>query len=85
MSITDNNWLSIDKDTEEKYHDNVRYVKPKSSKIIKIDCSFCKCLISTIEDVESMKEADICEICYSNYYSHNKEEWKKGWRPNIKL
>jgi hypothetical protein len=85
MSIIDNNWINIDKNTEEKYYNNIRYVKPTTSKILDIDCSFCKRLVSSIEDVEAMKEANICEVCYLNYYSHNKEEWKKGWRPNIEL
>ena len=84
LIIDDENWHKIDKKLEEKKINDIRFVRPIGYKPVGISCSFCGTLICTVEDVEAMKEANICENCYITYYYHNKVKWKKGWRPNIK-
>ena len=83
-TVDNNNWNKIDKNLEEKMFGKIRFVRPIGYKPVGISCSLCETLIATIEDVEAMKEADICENCHINYYFCNKDKWKKGWRPNIK-
>ena len=77
-------WHKIDKNIEEVSIDNVKFTRPIGYRPIDICCSLCKKLVGSIEDVASMKEANICENCHITYYYHNKDKWKKGWRPNIK-
>lgn len=76
-------WYKIDNNIEEANINNVKFTRPIEYKAVDICCSLCKKLVGSIEDVTSMKEANICESCYINYYYHNKEKWKIGWRPNI--
>ena len=84
LTVDDNNWNKIDKNLEENKNSNIRFVRHIGYRPVGISCSLCKSLIATVEDVETMKEADICENCYITHYYHNKVRWKKRWRPNIK-
>ena len=84
LTADSNKWHKIDKDLEEKRFNDIRFVRPIGYKPVDIACSFCGSLIATVEDVEAMKEANICENCHISYYYHNKDKWKKGWLPNIK-
>jgi len=84
MSILDRKgWHKIDSKTEEKYLNGIRYVKPIDSQPLRLDCSVCKRLIATVEDVETTKISETCVSCYDLYYYPNKEKWENGWRPNI--
>ena len=85
MSVLDEKkWTKIDKNLEETTLNNIRFVRPLGYRPVGISCTLCGTLIATIEDVEAMKEASIRECCHTTYYYHNKDKWKKGWRPNIK-
>tara|TARA_B100001059_G_C17587962_1_gene453181 strand:+ start:395 stop:655 length:261 start_codon:yes stop_codon:yes gene_type:complete len=82
-NINEAKWYEIDKDLEEAFVDGVRFVRPKNDIALSLDCTVCKNLICTIEDVEIMKKEGVCEDCYTTYYYNNKEKWEKGWRPEI--
>ena len=81
-AITNHKWNKIDNYEEEAIIDGIKFIRPIGDKPISLDCSFCKILISTIDDVEYMKKHNICHSCHDLYYFHNKEKWDKGWRPN---
>jgi hypothetical protein len=83
LNIDNEKWQKIDKSLECVEKNNIRFVRPIGYKPIDISCSFCNKLIATVDDVQTMKEAKVCENCYDMYYYHNKEKWKNGWRPNI--
>tara|TARA_Y100001949_G_C15871920_1_gene279881 strand:+ start:213 stop:422 length:210 start_codon:yes stop_codon:yes gene_type:complete len=59
------------------------WIDETDGEVLSIDCPVCKILISTIEDVMSLKEKGCCEECELTYYYPNKEKWDKGWRPDI--
>ena len=73
MSISNNNWISIDKNTETKIINNIEFVRPKGLKTLKIYCEECNILVSTIEDCESLKENNLCESCFINKSFINKD------------
>ena len=82
MSIMDSkNWHRLDDETEEYIYKDIRFIRPIIHDTISIDCPCCKTLISSIEDVESVKECGVCQECKQKYYYQNKEKWEKGWRP----
>ena len=85
LNLNKAKWEKVDKKTEEFIYGNIRFVKPIDFVAVKLSCSLCKTLIASVEDVESMKENDICEQCYDLYYYTNQEKWKNGWRPNIHI
>ncbi len=80
-NINNLNWTELDKENEEVYIDGIRFIRPTGVKSLPLDCPCCKELICTVEDVESIKENDVCENCYLEHYYKNKEKWQKGWRP----
>lgn len=82
LDMNKKKWQKIDKYEEEQIVKGVRYIRPIDDNPVNISCSFCKNLIYTVEDVETMKKKDICYNCYDIYYIINKEKWDKGWRPN---
>ena len=61
----------------------VVWIDETDEKPLSIDCSVCKKLVATVEDVESIKKYNCCEDCELIYYYPNKEKWDKGWRPEI--
>lgn len=81
-TVLNQKWEKVDEFEEETYYKNIKFTRPVGDTPISLDCSFCKVLISTIEDVEKMKSYNICHSCYDLYYYPNKEKWDKGWRPN---
>ena len=81
LNINDFVWKPIDNVYEEYIEDNVRFIRKIGDKSLNIECELCKSLITTLEDVESVKEKNICAECYLVYYYPNKENWHKGWRP----
>lgn len=84
MSILDKEgWHRLDNKNEEKILDGVRFVRPINSLTVRLDCTCCKKLLATIEDVETSKTSQACESCHQLYYYPNKEKWENGWRPNI--
>lgn len=76
-------WEKIDKFSEELTKNGIRYIRPVGNKALSIDCPCCKKLISTVEDVASLKSIDACEECNIIFYHPNKEKWLKGWRPKL--
>lgn len=84
MSVVDKSiWSNIDKEFEEAYVMGVKFVRPIEHNTVSLDCPICKKLLSTVEDVTSVRENDACEECYLSYYYTNKEKWEKGWRPKL--
>ena len=85
--LESNSWSNIASNLEEKVitiHGNtIRFIRPLESVTYSLSCPICKNIISTSEDMESVKSNDACEECYLIYYYKNKEEWEKGWRPEI--
>lgn len=81
LNIDNAIWTSIDNKIEETFIEGVRYVRPKDSYTLSLDCPCCKLLIATVEDVECLKKNDVCESCYLIHYYKNKEKWQNGWRP----
>lgn len=73
MSISNDNWISIDKNTETKIINNIEFVRPKGLKTLKIYCEECNILVSTVEDCESLKENNLCESCFINKSFINKD------------
>jgi len=73
MSILNDNWISIDKNTETKIINNIEFVRPKGLKTLKIYCEECNILVSTVEDCESLKENNLCESCFINKSFINKD------------
>lgn len=66
-SVNKFKWIKIDDNYEEAYLNNIRFVRPVNQINISLSCSFCKCLISSIEDVEQMKKNNKCYTCGNNY------------------
>ena len=84
MSILDKKgWHRLDENHDEKISNGIRFVRQKESLTLRLDCSCCNKLISSIEDVETLKKSETCVSCYELYYVPNKEKWENGWRPNI--
>lgn len=81
-TVHDQKWEKIDNYEEETIFNGIKFIRPIDSKSLPLDCSYCKVLISTIEDVECLKKSNLCEMCYDLYYYPNKEKWDNGWRPN---
>lgn len=81
LSIDKAKWDKIDKDTEVAKIGKYRFIRPINSKTISLDCPSCKKLLNNIDDIESVKNNDVCEECFLTYYYQNKEKWKNGWRP----
>jgi hypothetical protein len=73
MSISSNDWVSIDNNTEHKIINNIEFIRPKGSKTIKIYCEDCNDLVSTVEDCESLRENNLCESCFVNKSFINKD------------
>lgn len=83
MSFVNNNeWKKIDNNEEEIIIDGIKFIRPINDNPLPLACSYCKVLVSTIEDIETLKKKNICETCYDLYYYPYKEKWDKGWRPN---
>jgi hypothetical protein len=74
-------WQEIDSNNLISFKNGCIFKKPKNADTIKISCSVCTVLISTIEDIESSKECGCCQSCKDIYYIPNKDRWLKGWRP----
>lgn len=83
LDTNDIEWKKIDKYTEEQTKNEIRYIRPVNSVSLSIDCPCCKKLISTVEDVESLKQINACEECNIVFYYQNKEKWLNGWRPKL--
>jgi len=73
MSILNKVWESIDKNTEHTIINNIEFIRPKNLKTLKIYCSSCDILVSTVEDCESLKENNLCETCFVNKSFINKD------------
>lgn len=83
MSLTDKeNWHKIDKLEEVCIVNNIKFIRPIGDNPCILSCANCNVLLSTMKDVISAKEKNICNECYEIYYYPNKEKWDKGWRPN---
>ena len=80
-TLDEQQWIEIDKETEIAYINNCKFVRPVNSKTISLDCPSCKILLNNIDDINSVKNNDVCEHCYLVYDYKNKEKWENGWRP----
>lgn len=74
-------WQELDSKNLIAFKNNVVFKMPKDAEMIKISCSVCNELISTMEDISAAKECDCCTTCKDIYYIPNKEKWINGWRP----
>tara|TARA_Y200000002_G_scaffold350601_1_gene328034 strand:- start:773 stop:1027 length:255 start_codon:yes stop_codon:yes gene_type:complete len=81
LSIDKVKWNKTDKNTEEATIGAYRFIRPTNSKTIPLDCPVCKEMLNNIDDIESVKNNDVCEQCYLIHYYSNKEKWENGWRP----
>lgn len=81
LNIDKKEWKEIDKETEVCYINEVKFIRPINSKTTSLDCPSCKNLLNNVDDIEHVKEKDVCEICYLEFYYKNKEKWENGWRP----
>lgn len=67
-TIHDKKWEKIDNETEELILNDIKFIRPTGDKPLSLDCKNCKILISSVEDVEYVKEHNVCESCYNLYY-----------------
>lgn len=75
MSIIHNNkWEKLDNENEELILNGIKFIRPINDNPLSLFCEKCKILISTIEDVEYIKEHNVCESCYNLYYYELKEK-----------
>lgn len=83
MSNIDNAiWNDLDKENVETFINGVQFIKPKDDITLPLTCPCCDKLVSSIEEVESIKETDVCDNCYLTHYYSNKDKWdNEGWRP----
>ena len=81
LSIDEAKWNKIDKDTEVTKIGKYRFVRPVNSKTIPLGCPSCKKLLNNVDDIESVKNNDVCEECFLMHYYQNREKWENGWRP----
>ena len=65
LNINKQKWIKTDNETEHTYF---------------LGCKF-ETMLYNVDDIESVKNNDVCEQCYLIYYYSNKEKWEKGWRP----
>ena len=84
MSDMNKNWNKIDNENEEKVKNGVIFKRPIVHSYCPLSCNSCGNVISSIEDVNSMKKEKVCENCYIKFFFTNKEKWKSGWRPSKK-
>ena len=82
LNINNASWSSLDKETVETFINGIQFIKPKDDITIPLECSSCKKLVSSVEEVESIKETEVCDRCYLIHYYSNKDKWdNEGWRP----
>ena len=78
------NWI---RDKIKKFGDSLKkYTRRRPSKNEQenadwINCPSCKKLLNNVDDIESVKNNDVCEECFLTHYYQNKEKWENGWRP----
>ena len=73
MFMLNKDWVSIDKDTEHVFVNNIEFVRPKNIITLKLYCESCNTLISSIEDCENLKIHNVCESCFVNKSFINKD------------
>ena len=61
LSIDEAKWDKIDKETEVAKIGKYRFIRPINSKTIPLDCPSCKKLLNNVDDIESVKNNDVCE------------------------
>lgn len=82
LNINNASWSSLDKETVETFINGIQFIKPKDDITIPLECPSCKKLVSSAEEVESIKETEVCDQCYLIHYYSNKDKWdNEGWRP----
>jgi hypothetical protein len=57
----------------------VNHVKGKQSYIW---CPVCEYILTSMEDVRSLKDNDCCDECWLSFGQMRQKEWKEGWRPD---
>lgn len=81
LNINKQKWIKTDNETEYTYFLGCKFERPINSKTIPLSCPCCNIMLNNVDDIESVKNNDICEQCYLIHYYSNKEKWEKGWRP----
>ena len=75
-------WYDISETEEQAIdsHGNV-FNREKNIETLPLSCSICENMLSTIEDMETIRTIGCCKDCETVYYYPNKEKWNNGWRP----
>jgi len=81
LSLDNAKWDKIDKDTEVAEIGKYKFIRPVDSKTLPLDCPSCKKLLNNVDDIEAVRNNDVCEECFLIHYYQNIEKWKNGWRP----
>ena len=45
-------------------------------------CPVCEYVLTSMEDVRSLKDNSCCEDCWLTFGQMRQKEWKEGWRPD---
>jgi protein-arginine kinase activator protein McsA len=45
-------------------------------------CPICEYVITSMQDVRSIKDNSCCEDCWLTFGQMRQKEWKEGWRPD---
>ena len=61
------NWKELDKFNLIYEEKDTIFIKNKDCKTIPLECPRCKYLLSSIQDVNSYNENNLCDECYKNY------------------
>ena len=71
--MSNKDWINIDKDTEYKIVNKIKFIRPVGIKTLSIFCNVCKELVCTVEDCESLSNNNMCENCFNNKSFINKD------------
>ena len=71
--MQNDSWLNIDDKHEVKYLNKIKFIRPKNTNSLPVECPCCKQLVSTIEDCLSLKDNNLCEDCFVSKTFNNKD------------
>ena len=71
--MSNKDWINIDKETEYKIVNKIKFIRPVGIKTLSIFCKVCKELVCSVEDCESLINNDMCENCFNNKSFINKD------------
>ena len=80
-------WLAYPRDRKIKYKSGYAIIVPDSfdekNAGMPLFCDVCKISFSNKEDEKTYKIFKCCSICADAWAYSHKEEWLKGWRPEL--